>query len=82
LKQPSETWHPTPLDDDIMDQYDNDEPNIAKYNVPKVVDTTKDPDLFFEPSTERIAKYNSILNVPDICLMPSTIDRMLESHPA
>jgi hypothetical protein len=82
LKQPLETWHPTPSDDDIMDQYDNDEPNIANDNVPKIVDTTTDPDLFFEPSTERIAKYNSILEVPDICLMPPLIDKMLEIHPA
>jgi hypothetical protein len=82
LKQPLETWHPTPLDDDIMDQYDNDEPNIAKDNVPEIVDTTTDPDPFFEPATERIAKYNSILEVPDICLMPLSIDKMLELHPA
>jgi hypothetical protein len=61
-----ETWHPTPSDDDIMDQYDNDKPNIAKDHLPKIVDTTTDPGLFFEPATERIAKYNSILEVPDI----------------
>ena len=65
-----------------MDQYNNGEPNIAKDNVPKIVDTTTDPDLFFEPSTERIAKYNSVLEVPDICLMPPSIDKMLEIHPA
>jgi hypothetical protein len=82
LKQPLETWHPTPLDDDIMDQYDNDEPSIAKDTVPKIVDTTTDPDLSFEPSTERIAEYNSILEVPDIYLMPPSIDKMLEIHPA
>jgi hypothetical protein len=45
------------LDDDIMDQYDNDEPNIAKDNVPKVVDTTTDPDLFFEPSIELLMRH-------------------------
>jgi hypothetical protein len=81
-KNDNNIWHPTQLDNDIMDQYDNDEPNMAKDNVPKVVYTTTDPDLFFEPSTESIAKYNSNLEVPDIYPMPPSIDKMLEIHPA
>ena len=73
LKQPSETWHPTPSDDDIMDQYDHDEPNI---------DSATDPDLFFEPPLERIKKYDSVLEVPDLCLIPPSIDNMLKLLPA
>jgi hypothetical protein len=44
MKQPLETWHPTPSDDDTMDQYDYDEPNIAKHHMQKIIDTTTDPD--------------------------------------
>jgi hypothetical protein len=59
LKQPLETWHPTPSYDDIMDQYDYDEPNIAKDHMPKIIDTTTDPDQFFEPAPERIRRVPS-----------------------
>ena len=52
-----------------MDQYDMDEPDPATH-----------PDQFFEPSTSRIKKYDSILKNPDICLTPPPIDKMLDVH--
>jgi hypothetical protein len=69
-----ETWHPTPRDDDIMDQHDHDEMNIC--------DAATDPDQFFQPPTKRVKKFDSILEVPDICLIPPLIEKMLELHPA
>ena len=56
---------------DIMDQYDRDESDP---------DADTDPEQFFEPSSERISKYNSILEVPDLCLVPPSVDKMLELH--
>jgi hypothetical protein len=81
LTQPTETWHPTPPDDEIMDEHDYDEPDIIDKTVPPpIIDATTDPDQFFEPAPERIKKYDSILEVPDICLIPPSIDKMLELH--
>jgi hypothetical protein len=71
LRQPSETWHPTPSDMDTMDKYDHDELNL---------DADTDPEQFFEPSTERISKFDSILELPDLCLVPPSVDKMLELH--
>jgi len=83
LKQPVETWHPTPPDDDIMDQHDYDELNITNNKTPVINhDAAADPDQFFEPPVERIQKFDSVLEVPDICLIPPAIDKMLELHPA
>jgi hypothetical protein len=47
-----------------------------------IPDAATDPDQFFEPVAERITKFDSILEVPDICLIPPSIEKMLELHPA
>jgi hypothetical protein len=76
-----ETWHPTPLDDDIMDQYDHDKSNINNDTMTmEIPDAATDPDQFFEPTDERVTKFDSILEVPDICLIPPSIEKMLEQH--
>jgi hypothetical protein len=50
LKQPLETWHPPPLDDDIMDQYDHDKSSINNDTMTmKIPDAATDPDQLFEP---------------------------------
>jgi hypothetical protein len=48
----------------------------------KIPDAATDPDQFFEPVDERMKKFDSILEVPDICLIPPSIEKMLELHPA
>jgi hypothetical protein len=35
----------------------------------EIPDAATDPDQFFEPTDERILKFESILEVPDICLL-------------
>ena len=82
LKQPLETWHPMPPDEDIMDQYDYDEPDVANDHMKDIIDANTDPDQFFEPAPDRTKKYDSILEVPDICLIPPSIESMLQLHPA
>jgi hypothetical protein len=78
-----ETWHPIPLDDDIMDQYDHDELDINNDTMTmEIPDAATDPDQFFEPVAERITKFDLILEVPDICLIPPSIEKILELHPA
>jgi hypothetical protein len=52
-----------------MDQYDHDEPNIVNDQMKPTIDSATDPDLFFEPPLERIKKYDSVLEVPDLCLL-------------
>jgi hypothetical protein len=47
-----------------------------------IPDAATNPDQFFEPVAERIKKFDSILEVPDICLIPPSIEKMLELHPA
>jgi hypothetical protein len=66
-----------------MDQYDHDESNISNDTMTmKIPDAATDPDQFFEPVAESITKFDWILEVPDICLIPPSIEKMLELHPA
>ena len=59
-----------------MDEHDHDEPNLSSHN-----SASNDPDQFFEPAKERFKKFDTILQVPDIQLVPPSIEKMLQIHP-
>jgi len=62
-----------------MDSYDEDEPEPS----PHFWDTAPThPDQFFEPSPDRLKKFESVLRNPDICLYPPPFTVMIQVEPA
>ena len=75
-QEPITKWSSAPNNHDTMDEHDHDKPNLSSHN-----SASNDPNQFFEPAKERFKKFDTILQVPDIQLVPLSIEKMLQIHP-